>query len=451
MSSENQGIAHHSESRIASEDNVAIRVQNLSKCYEIYDAPHDRLKQFVAPRLYRLLGKEPKKYFHEFWALKDISFEIKKGETFGIIGRNGSGKSTLLQLICGTLTPTNGTVESNGRIAALLELGSGFNPEFTGRENIYMNATVLGLSQKEIDDRFDQVVDFADIGEFIDQPVKTYSSGMSVRLAFAVAAQISPEILIVDEALAVGDAAFQRKCIAYMETFSNNGGVLLFVSHSLEQVRGLCQRVIYLNHGRKIIGAAKDICDMYEADLFGHQLHNYPPVNSVDPLTECNFENAENTPFNFPECALHYGNMAAKITRCWLSDIHGANKTTYQIGEKIYWHIQVKFDANCINFFCGFMIKTKEGINLFGTNTNEMKHPLLSSRKNEIMSFMFEINSHLAPGEYFLNCSLAQGDINNPIFIHRVLDAAIMTIQANEREFGGLVAMGVNFVSKKLR
>ena len=192
---------------------IAISVQNLSKCFQIYDNPRDRLKQFVLPRMQR----EPKQYFREFWALKDVSFEIKKGETVGIVGRNGSGKSTLLQLICGTLNPTGGSVQTNGRIAALLELGSGFNPEFTGRENVYMNAAVLGLSKSEVDARFDDIAAFAEIGQFIEQPVKTYSSGMTVRLAFSIAINVDPEILIVDEALSVGDELFQRKCFSRIE------------------------------------------------------------------------------------------------------------------------------------------------------------------------------------------------------------------------------------------
>ena len=184
---------------------IAIKVENLSKCYQIYDQPRDRLKQFLLPRLQRVVGLTPKQYYREFWALKDTSFDVKKGETVGIIGRNGSGKSTLLQMICGTLSPTTGSVATHGRIAALLELGSGFNPEFTGRENVYMNASVLGLTNDEIDARFDEIAAFADIGEFIEQPVKTYSSGMYSRLAFSIAINVDPEILIVDEALAVGE------------------------------------------------------------------------------------------------------------------------------------------------------------------------------------------------------------------------------------------------------
>ena len=193
---------------------IAIKVENLSKCYHIYDQPRDRLKQMILPRMQRAIGMQPRQYFREFWALKDVSFEVKKGETVGIIGRNGSGKSTLLQMVCGTLNPTSGSIQTSGRIAALLELGSGFNPEFTGRENVYLNGAVLGLSRDEIDVRFDEIAAFAEIGEFIDQPVKTYSSGMMVRLAFAVAINVDPQILVVDEALSVGDELFQRKCFS---------------------------------------------------------------------------------------------------------------------------------------------------------------------------------------------------------------------------------------------
>lgn len=227
----------------------AIRVSNLSKCYQIYDTPHDRLKQFVAPRLQRLIGQASKQYFREFWALKDVSFEIKKGEAVGIIGRNGSGKSTLLQMICGTLTPTNGSIQTNGRIAALLELGSGFNPEFTGRENVYMNAAVLGLSHEETKECFDDIEAFADIGDFIDQPTKTYSSGMTVRLAFAVAVHVTPDILVVDEALSVGDIAFRNKCMEVIQKMMARGVAILFVTHDLGTLQLLCSRVLWLAHG----------------------------------------------------------------------------------------------------------------------------------------------------------------------------------------------------------
>ncbi|MGK6939810.1 ABC transporter ATP-binding protein [Pseudomonas aeruginosa] len=231
---------------------IAIKVENLSKCYQIYDQPRDRLKQFVLPRMQQLIGRPPSQYYREFWALKDVSFDVKKGESVGIIGRNGSGKSTLLQIITGTLAPTSGSTTTNGRIAALLELGSGFNPEFTGRENVYLNGALLGFSADQINEKFDAIAAFADIGEHLDQPVKTYSSGMLVRLAFAVQVQVEPEILIVDEALAVGDALFQKRCFQRIEKLVSDGTTLLFVSHDQESVRTLTNRALLLNKGRSI-------------------------------------------------------------------------------------------------------------------------------------------------------------------------------------------------------
>ncbi len=247
-----------------SSNNHAITVENLSKSYQIYSRPQDRLKQSIVPRLQWMLGRTPRTYYHEFWALRHVSFEIEKGETVGIIGRNGSGKSTLLQLICGTLAPTEGTVRTNGRIAALLELGSGFNPEFTGRENVYLNGTILGLSKREIDLRFDDIAAFADIGEFIEQPVKMYSSGMYVRLAFAINVMSRPAIMVVDEALAVGDMKFQAKCMTALKRRQEEGTTVLFVSHDVGTVRSLCSRGIYLERGEmKSIGSAADVSQHY--------------------------------------------------------------------------------------------------------------------------------------------------------------------------------------------
>lgn len=247
-----------------SSNDIAIRVSNLSKCYQIYKAPRDRLKQFVLPSLRRMAGRSPKQYYREFWALKDVSFEVKKGDVLGIMGKNGAGKSTLLQMLCGTLTPSSGSVEIKGRVAALLELGAGFNPEFTGRENVYMNASVLGLSTEEIDARFDEIVAFADIGLFIDQPVKTYSSGMFVRLAFSIATSVEPDILVIDEALSVGDGEFSRKSFDRIMALKNAGKTILFCSHSTYQIEALCNRAIWLNQG--VIakyGSAADVVVAY--------------------------------------------------------------------------------------------------------------------------------------------------------------------------------------------
>ncbi|STY28946.1 ABC transporter of LPS O-antigen [Legionella wadsworthii] len=260
--------------------NIAIKVDQVSKCYRIYNKPHERLLQMI--------HRGRKQFGREFWALQDISFEVKKGETVGIIGRNGSGKSTLLQIICGILNPTSGDVSTNGRIAALLELGSGFNPEFTGRENVYLNATVLGLSREEIDSRYKDIVSFADIGNFIDQPVKTYSSGMFVRLAFSVAVYTNPSVLIIDEALSVGDIAFQNKCIEKIKELKNRGSSILFVSHDLSTMQFICDKVLWIKNGVVIsIGHPVEICQQYSLEaLPGNEKKNTPLVKALPPQYE---------------------------------------------------------------------------------------------------------------------------------------------------------------------
>lgn len=246
----------------------AIKVENLSKCYQIYDRPQDRLKQSIYPRLQHLVGKPPRQYFREFWALRDVSFEIKKGETVGIIGRNGSGKSTLLQIISGTSAPTGGSVEIGGRVAALLELGSGFNPEFSGRENVFLNGAIHGLSRENIEERFDRVAAFADIGEFIDQPVKTYSSGMYARLAFSASIFVDPDILIIDEILAVGDSPFQAKCMRAFHKLRDSGCSILIVSHDAYMVKNFCQRALYLRRGNCVaFGESGRVVDEYNIEV----------------------------------------------------------------------------------------------------------------------------------------------------------------------------------------
>jgi lipopolysaccharide transport system ATP-binding protein len=239
---------------------LAITVENLSKCYQLYNQPHDRLKQF--------LWRGKRQYFREFWALRNVSFQVGKGEVLGIIGQNGAGKSTLLQLLCGTLTPTSGSVKVNGRVAALLELGAGFNPEFSGRENVFMSAAILGLSQKEIEARYEEIVDFSGIRDFIDQPVKTYSSGMFVRLAFSVATSVDPDILVIDEALSVGDGAFARKSFDRIMRLKSQGKTILFCSHSLYQVEALCNKAIWIDNGRIAeIGIPSKIVMAYNENL----------------------------------------------------------------------------------------------------------------------------------------------------------------------------------------
>jgi lipopolysaccharide transport system ATP-binding protein len=251
-----------------SSDASVIRVDEIGKHYLLYDSPRARLKQFIVPKLRRALGLSPNRYYNEFHALTDISFVVGRGETVGIIGRNGSGKSTLLQIICGTLFPTAGSVTTQGRIAALLELGSGFNPDFTGRENVHLSAAVLGLTTQEIQGKFEDIIRFADIGDFIDQPIKTYSSGMVVRLAFATAIHVNPDILVVDEALAVGDVAFQQKCLDRIRHLQRQGVSILLVTHSTNALIEYCDRAIFLKHGRLIMdGTCRDVVKAYADDL----------------------------------------------------------------------------------------------------------------------------------------------------------------------------------------
>ena len=269
-----------SDATATASERPAVVADGLSKRYLLWDDPRDRLKQPIRSRLSRWFRVPDKQYFHEFWALKDISFELQAGETLGIIGRNGCGKSTLLQILADTLSPTTGSCRTEGRVSALLELGSGFNPEFTGRDNVYMNAAILGLSKSEIDARYDDIVAFADIGEFIDQPVKMYSSGMYVRLAFAVAISVEPHVLVIDEALAVGDAFFVQKCMRFMRRFKEEN-TLVFVSHDVDAVMGLCDRAMLLEHGElKAAGTAKEVCELYRREYYGAQ-QQVDGVNSV--------------------------------------------------------------------------------------------------------------------------------------------------------------------------
>ncbi len=242
-----------------SSDEVMLEISNLAKFYTIYERPEDRLKQ--------MLWRGRKKYFREFWALSDVSFKVSKGETLGLLGRYGAGKSSLLQIVSGSLEASAVTVKRNGRIAALLELGAGFNPEFTGSENVYLAASILGLTEEEIEDRYDDIINFAGIGDFIDQPVKLYSSGMYARLAFAVAAHVDADILIIDEILSVGDAAFTQKCMRFINRFKEHG-TILFVTHDIAAATKLCDRAVWLEGGRvKEIGPAKDVCRHYMAGI----------------------------------------------------------------------------------------------------------------------------------------------------------------------------------------
>jgi len=417
---------------------IAIKVEKLSKCYQIYNQPNDRLKQSIYPRLQRLFGRQPKQYFREFWALKDVSFEIKKGETVGIIGRNGCGKSTLLQMICGTLNPTGGNIQSIGRIAALLELGSGFNPEFSGRENVYMNATLLGLSSEQIHARFRDIIAFADIGDFIEQPVKTYSSGMMVRLAFAVIAHVDADILVIDEALAVGDAFFTQKCMRFLREFMQNGTVL-FVSHDTSAINNLCDRAIWIEQGALIQqGTPKDVSEAYLEAYYEQQqgkssstkLKTRKPQITPSKDQRLNFINATNLRndlriFEFNPACASFGSRGAHIQNVALLDNEGTPLSWVVGGEQVSLLIHATTVVDLDSPVLGFFIKDRLGQNLFGENTYlAHKDAPVSCKAGVGITATFTFTMPILPsGDYTINVAIADGTQDRHIQHHWIHDA----------------------------
>lgn len=429
---------------------VAIKVENLSKCYEIYDQPRDRLKQFIVPRLQATARMEPSRFYREFWALRDVSFEVKRGETVGIIGCNGSGKSTLLQMICGTLNPTTGTVSTHGRIAALLELGSGFDPEFTGRDNVYMNAAVLGLAREEIDQRFDEIAAFADIGEFIEQPVKSYSSGMVVRLAFAVQAMIDPDIFIVDEALAVGDEKFQRKCFARMEELKSQGTSILFVSHSASSIIELCDRTLLLDHGvRLMYGAApqavrayqkliyappteyKRLIETYlEADKTGENVDLQKTVERTR-VAPSEFSNDSFDSGLVPETTAIYPTQGAEITSFSILDVDGRQVNVLQAGGTYQIQVTGHFSENFDATYWGIHIRNVSGAVVTGQRFPEdgtYFEPVIAGSDFNV-KFSFQMS--LLPGVYFVGGGVWSNQ--EPSCAHRIMDAIMFRVVSEEK------------------
>lgn len=387
-----------------------------------------------------VVGMQPRQYFREFWALKNVSFEVKKGETVGIIGRNGSGKSTLLQMVCGTLNSTEGSIQTYGRIAALLELGSGFNPEFSGRENVYLYASVLGLSDEDIEARFDEIAAFANIGEFIEQPIKTYSSGMVVRLAFAVIAHVDADILVIDEALAVGDAFFTQKCMRFIRDYMNRGTVL-FVSHDTSSVRNLCDRAIWFNSGLIIgIGQPKEICEQYlEAVVETHQgahvkRESQPKVASREPfprrdqrqelINASNFRNDIEV-FHFVSDATSFGKRHIEITDVAFFDLDECPLAWIVGGEDVVLRIQAKAANTLSSVIFGFYIKDRLGQTLFGDNTFLSyvdKSVCCSPGETLIADFRFQM-PRLASGDYSVSAAIAEGTQSDHVQHHWIHDA----------------------------
>ena len=402
-----------------SSDEFAIRVRDLSKSFQIYSSPSDRLKQFVLPRLQRMVGMPPKQYFREFWALKKISFEIKKGDTVGIIGRNGSGKSTLLQIICGTLTPTYGSVETNGRIAALLELGSGFNPEFTGQENVYMNAAVLGLNKEEIDERYDDIIAFADIGDFLGQPLKTYSSGMMVRLAFSVAIHSDPDILVVDEALSVGDVYFQAKCAKMISEIINNGTTVLFVSHDTNSVKSLCNHAILLDSGiSTFMGKVNTAVEKYYSALVTSMTAKNEPdclssINSsIEPMSD---NKAFQSMANFQRIQ----NGAAEFINVMILDETGKEIDTIIFGQKVTLRQLVRINEHISTLGFAYHIRNKNGLDIVYSDTGiESDSHIIEAIAESIYAIDWTFTAFLQEGSYTVSSmasipiSLKTGDVD---------------------------------------
>jgi len=397
----------------------AIEVNNLGKCYQIYDKPSDRLKQ--------MLFRGRRQYYKEFWALKDVSFKVGKGETVGIIGRNGSGKSTLLQMICGTLNPTSGEIKVNGRVAALLELGAGFNPEFTGVENVYMAASLYGLAKEEVEQRFKEIATFADIGDYIYQPVKTYSSGMYVRLAFAVIAHVDAEILVIDEALAVGDAFFTQKCMRFLRNFIQTGTVL-FVSHDTSTIRSLCHKAIWIDRGYILKeGPPKEVSDSY-LEAFYESYHglsvtsqqkseivNDGNVNEKDQRhTFFNSTNLRNDIqlFHFDINSPSFGKGGARIVSVKFTGSDGSPLSWIVGGEEVTLNVRVLAFSKLDSPIVGFFIKDKTGQCLFGDNTwlSYIDSPIVC-KDGEYLNAKFTFNMpRLATGDYSVTVAVANGN-----------------------------------------
>lgn len=468
---------------------VAIAVHGVSKRYELYDSPRDRLKQFVLPKLDSLVGKPRRDFFREFWALRDISLEVKRGEAVGIVGRNGSGKSTLLQIITGVLTPTTGSVQTHGRIAALLELGSGFNVDYTGRENVYLNGALLGLSRDEVDAKFDDIAAFADIGVHLEQPVKTYSSGMLVRLAFAVQVQVQPDILIVDEALAVGDALFQKRCFQQIERLVSSGVSLLFVSHDQESVRTLTNRALLLQHGNaKSWGVSSEVILEYRRLLHEEEAAYFttmteriaqaahatelPVVQPVQPengdderhddgaLATAIVDTKDHEPTGARSASMSFGNGQVRVIHTETVDADGEPCVIFYPGDDIHIRVTCRVEADTSQINVGVRLRNKEGFKVYswGTLNQDMKRlagldegPVFWNRQlkaGEEFTVSFKCPCRLGVNLYEIQSAVSyedRPDYTAQRILHWVDEAAFFQVlmRRDEHFFGGVIDLGM--------
>ena len=444
---------------MSSEERI-INVNELGKRYEIYVQPADRLKQMILPRFWRATGCGERQYFEEFWALRGVSFGVRRGETVGIIGRNGSGKSTLLQMICGTLHPTQGEVRVHGRIAALLELGAGFNKEFTGRENIFLSGLLYGIPEDELRKRYDAIVDFAEIGNFIDQPVKTYSNGMYVRLAFAIAAHVDADTLIVDEALSVGDVRFTQKCMRFLREFQQRG-TLLFVSHDTGAVLNLCDRAVWLDSGRMIMdGPAREVVERYLAEqhaadrgatgekvLLGESSSKKETksgdsvsklaMDDIDPRANMISGKAQRNmieifEFEAASVGAEFGAGAIQICDVRLHEVDGEQCHLANGGELVELEIEAEAFSAVSQLIFGFYVKDRLGQRLFGDNTYlSYLDELIQAEAGERVVARFRFRMPVLPcGDYSVDVAIATGTQQDHTQQHWIHDA--LSFKASE-------------------
>ena len=427
---------------------LLVEITNLSKCYGLYDHPWDRLKQFFYPKIQQFLGSTVRSYYKEFWALKNLNLTIYRGETIGLIGKNGSGKSTLLQLICGTLTPTVGSIAMNTRIACLLELGSGFNPEFTGRENIYLNGALLGLSEKEIETRYPKIINFAEIGEFIDQPLKTYSTGMMLRLAFAVIAHVDAELLVIDEALAVGDVFFNQKCMRFLREFQKSKTIIL-VSHDTASIQSLCTRAILMKRGEIVSdGDPKVVCERYLEEFYEATQKVDLPNSFSEYKSPRNFKNSTDQRqkylnhsnlrndlriFSFNHDSSSFGNGRAKIINSEFLDDWNNHLSWIVGGERVTISIDILALEDVSRVIVGFFIKDRFGQPLFGDNTFLSPESIIDNFNAGVsyktrFSFVMPI---LAAGDYSVTVAVASGTPDDHSQLHWIHDAIIFKSESS--------------------
>jgi lipopolysaccharide transport system ATP-binding protein len=437
-------------------EQAAVLVDGVSKQYRVYSRPQDRLKQ----ALFR-----SRRYFREHWALRDVSLTVPRGQTLGIVGRNGCGKSTLLQIIAGTVAPTSGDVTVRGRVAALLELGAGFNPDYSGRENVFLNGAILGLQQREIEARYAEIVAFAELDDAMEQPLSTYSSGMFVRLAFAVATSVDPDVLLIDEALSVGDEAFQRKCFARLEEFQERGGTILFVSHSAGAVVELCDTACLLDQGELLIaGDPKQVIAEYHrliyapshktAELRRNLLARrhapiHPPIEPAETLasgpTRCTATTDQATihawvdPALVPKSRLSYVPRGAEIVDPHLTTTEGERANVLVPGERYSYRFRVRFDEAAAGVRCGMLMKTLTGFELGGAVTAPLGETLDWVDEGAELDVSFSFSCRLGPGVYFLNAGVEAELHGERRFLHRIIDACMFRVQPIE----GQTATGI--------